>query len=38
MGSRYLVIILYIWLENALSRGDYKVRKAGRREKEQSRG
>ena len=23
MGSRYLFIVLYIWLENTLSRGDY---------------
>jgi dolichol-phosphate mannosyltransferase len=23
MGSRYLFIVLYVWLENALSRGDY---------------
>jgi dolichol-phosphate mannosyltransferase len=31
MGSRYLFIVLYVWLENALSRGDYQVRKpAGR--------
>jgi dolichol-phosphate mannosyltransferase len=27
MGSRYLFIVLYVWLENALSRGDYQVRK-----------
>jgi dolichol-phosphate mannosyltransferase len=25
MGSRYLFIVLYVWLENALSRGDYQV-------------
>ncbi|HEX8754581.1 MAG TPA: glycosyltransferase family 2 protein [Solirubrobacterales bacterium] len=25
MGSRYLFIVLYVWLENALSRGDYRV-------------
>jgi dolichol-phosphate mannosyltransferase len=25
MGSRYLFIVLYVWLENALSRGDYHV-------------
>jgi dolichol-phosphate mannosyltransferase len=32
MGSRYLFIVLYVWLENALSRGDYQVRKpVGRR-------
>jgi dolichol-phosphate mannosyltransferase len=28
MGSRYLFIVLYVWLENALSRGDYQVRSA----------
>jgi dolichol-phosphate mannosyltransferase len=27
MGSRYLFIVLYVWLENALSRGDYQVRR-----------
>jgi dolichol-phosphate mannosyltransferase len=27
MGSRYLFIVLYVWLENALSRGDYQIRK-----------
>jgi dolichol-phosphate mannosyltransferase len=26
MGSRYLFIVLYVWLEKALSRGDYEVR------------
>jgi dolichol-phosphate mannosyltransferase len=26
MGSRYLFIVLYVWLERTLSRGDYKVR------------
>jgi dolichol-phosphate mannosyltransferase len=31
MGSRYLFIVLYVWLENALSRGDYQVHKAERR-------
>ena len=25
MGSRYLFIVLYVWLENTLSRGDYRV-------------
>jgi dolichol-phosphate mannosyltransferase len=25
MGSRYLFIVLYVWLESALSRGDYRV-------------
>ncbi len=33
MGSRYLFIVLYVWLENALSRGDYQVRKPARRER-----
>jgi dolichol-phosphate mannosyltransferase len=28
MGSRYLFIVLYIWLERTLSRGDYRVRKS----------
>jgi dolichol-phosphate mannosyltransferase len=28
MGSRYLFIVLYVWLESTLSRGDYQVRKA----------
>jgi len=27
MGSRYLFITLYVWLEMTLSRGDYRVRK-----------
>jgi dolichol-phosphate mannosyltransferase len=27
MGSRYLFITLYVWLEMTLSRGDYQVRK-----------
>jgi dolichol-phosphate mannosyltransferase len=26
MGSRYTFIVLYVWLENALSRGDYRRR------------
>jgi dolichol-phosphate mannosyltransferase len=26
MGSRYLFIVLYVWLENVLSRGDYQRR------------
>jgi dolichol-phosphate mannosyltransferase len=25
MGSRYLFIVLYVWLEKVLSRGDYQV-------------
>jgi len=29
MGSRYLFIILYVWLEAHLSRGDYRRRDAG---------
>lgn len=33
MGSRYLFIVLYIWLEKTLSRGDYQVRQAERRAK-----
>jgi dolichol-phosphate mannosyltransferase len=34
MGSRYLFIVLYVWLEKVLSRGDYQVRepRTGRRE------
>jgi dolichol-phosphate mannosyltransferase len=31
MGSRYLFIVLYVWLENTLSRGDYQVHKGERR-------
>jgi dolichol-phosphate mannosyltransferase len=31
MGSRYLFIVLYVWLENALSRGDYQIREPRRR-------
>jgi dolichol-phosphate mannosyltransferase len=31
MGSRYLFIVLYVWLENALSRGDYRVGSKRRR-------
>jgi len=37
MGSRYLFIVLYVWLENALSRGDYQVGKPARRERTPSR-
>jgi dolichol-phosphate mannosyltransferase len=29
MGSRYLFIVLYVWLESTLSRGDYKRDSAG---------
>ena len=25
MGSRYLFIVLYVWLEATLSRGDYRL-------------
>jgi len=32
MGSRYLFIVLYLWLEKHLSRGDYRHRKAERSE------
>ncbi len=31
MGSRYLFIVLYVWLENALSRGDYRVGQSARK-------
>jgi dolichol-phosphate mannosyltransferase len=31
MGSRYLFIVLYVWLESTLSRGDYQVRKPAER-------
>lgn len=31
MGSRYLFIVLYVWLEATLSRGDYRVRERGER-------
>jgi len=29
MGSRYLFIVLYVWLESTLSRGDYRVSENG---------
>ena len=32
MGSRYLFIVLYVWLEKLLSRGDY-VKKDPARER-----
>ncbi|HEX6667040.1 MAG TPA: glycosyltransferase family 2 protein [Solirubrobacterales bacterium] len=35
MGSRYLFIVLYVWLESTLSRGDYHV---GEPRKRQSQG
>ena len=31
MGSRYLFIVLYVWLEKTLSRGDYEVTSPGQR-------
>jgi dolichol-phosphate mannosyltransferase len=31
MGSRYLFIVLYVWLESALSRGDYEREQPSRR-------
>jgi dolichol-phosphate mannosyltransferase len=31
MGSRYLFIVLYVWLESTLSRGDYQVATPQRR-------
>jgi dolichol-phosphate mannosyltransferase len=34
MGSRYLFIVLYVWLEATLSRGDYEVRPERRRRSE----
>jgi dolichol-phosphate mannosyltransferase len=37
MGSRYLFIVLYVWLEATLSRGDYRVRESGRQSKEKLR-
>lgn len=36
MGSRYLFIVLYVWLEHTLSRGDYRVGKPQRRKPEPS--
>jgi dolichol-phosphate mannosyltransferase len=33
MGSRYLFIVLYIWLEKHLSRGDYHRSKTAQLEK-----
>jgi dolichol-phosphate mannosyltransferase len=34
MGSRYLFIVLYVWLEHHLSRGDYRRRDLNERERE----
>ncbi|HEX5610209.1 MAG TPA: glycosyltransferase family 2 protein [Solirubrobacterales bacterium] len=36
MGSRYLFIVLYVWLESTLSRGDYHV--GGPQKRRQSQG
>ena len=36
MGSRYLFIVLYVWLESTLSRGDYAVRKTKQPESQES--
>ena len=36
MGSRYLFITLYVWLEMTLSRGDYQVAAGPRRERSRS--
>jgi dolichol-phosphate mannosyltransferase len=33
MGSRYLFITLYVWLEMTLSRGDYQVRESSEQQK-----
>ncbi len=33
MGSRYLFIVLYVWLEKVLSRGDYRIHEGERRRK-----
>jgi dolichol-phosphate mannosyltransferase len=38
MGSRYLFIVLYVWLEKVLSRGDYQIREPGTRRAPVSRG
>ncbi len=37
MGSRYLFIVLYVWLERTLSRGDYHVGKTSPRTSEKVR-
>jgi dolichol-phosphate mannosyltransferase len=36
MGSRYLFIVLYVWLEHHLSRGDYRRQPVGRLRPSQS--
>jgi dolichol-phosphate mannosyltransferase len=38
MGSRYLFIVLYVWLEKVLSRGDYQVREPSTGQAPVSRG
>jgi dolichol-phosphate mannosyltransferase len=38
MGSRYLFIVLYVWLEATLSRGDYRVREPGEERRSQKAG
>jgi dolichol-phosphate mannosyltransferase len=38
MGSRYLFIVLYVWLESTLSRGDYRVGKEKSKPSETARG
>jgi dolichol-phosphate mannosyltransferase len=37
MGSRYLFIVLYVWLEHTLSRGDYRVGVPQRRRQQDTR-
>jgi dolichol-phosphate mannosyltransferase len=37
MGSRYLFITLYVWLEMTLSRGDYRLRESEQRKADSSR-
>lgn len=37
MGSRYLFITLYVWLEMTLSRGDYRLRESDRQQAGSSR-
>jgi dolichol-phosphate mannosyltransferase len=37
MGSRYLFIVLYVWLESTLSRGDYRVGESERQKAGSSR-
>jgi dolichol-phosphate mannosyltransferase len=37
MGSRYLFIVLYVWLESTLSRGDYRVSRPSARKRDKLR-